>query len=71
MFTGIVEQIGTIVAREPRGIVITVDVGRRSKGCQGFGICSITIEVPLSLRSVPSAAVKVAIHTSPSACSRG
>ena len=25
-----------------RGIIITIDVGRKSKDCSGFGICSIT-----------------------------
>ncbi|HVZ37852.1 MAG TPA: hypothetical protein VHI13_01115, partial [Candidatus Kapabacteria bacterium] len=33
------------------GITINVDIGRKSKDCRGFGICSITIEINLDLAS--------------------
>jgi hypothetical protein len=39
--------------------VITIDVGRRSKGCLGFGVCTITIEALASDRAVPSTATWV------------
>jgi hypothetical protein len=38
------------------GIVITVDIGRKSRDCMGFGVCSITIETLASERAVPTAA---------------
>ncbi len=48
-------QVNVVVAA--RGIVVTVEVGRASRDCRGFGICSITIETRLSDRSVPTSAV--------------
>lgn len=36
------------------GITISVEVGRRSKGCTKFGICSITIEVDLLRKPTPT-----------------
>jgi hypothetical protein len=38
------------------GITITIEVGRRSKGCTGFGICSVTVGIDLTERSVPGVA---------------
>src|SRR5207248_3073590 len=35
------------------GIVITINVGRRSKDCTGFGICSIVIGASATDRAVP------------------
>lgn len=46
---------GTVQLRTQRiGITIGVDVGRRSKDCLGLGICSITIDISLRARTVPS-----------------
>jgi hypothetical protein len=39
-----------------QGIVITIETGRKSLGCTGFGICSITIDPLASDRAVPTAA---------------
>ena len=44
------------VTLTPQSLVITVDIGRRSQGCTGFGICSITIDPLASTRPVPTAA---------------
>ena len=44
------------VTLTPQNLVITVDIGRRSQGCTGFGICSITIDPLASTRPVPTAA---------------
>ncbi|MBS1914493.1 MAG: T9SS type A sorting domain-containing protein [Bacteroidetes bacterium] len=33
------------------GITINVDIGRKSRDCKGFGICSITIEIDIDLSS--------------------
>ncbi len=41
------------VTLTPQNLVITVDIGRRSQGCTGFGICSITID-PLACSPAPS-----------------
>ena len=42
-----------------RNIIITVDIGRKSKDCIGFGVCSITIDASLRTRSVQAAAAWV------------
>jgi hypothetical protein len=42
-----------------RGLVITVEIGRPSQDCRGFGICGITIGPLASARSVPTAALWV------------
>ena len=39
-----------------QSLVITVEIGRRSQGCTGFGICSITIDPLASTRDVPTVA---------------
>jgi hypothetical protein len=39
------------------GITIGIDVGRRSKECTGFGICSITIGIDIALRTPAAASV--------------
>jgi hypothetical protein len=41
------------------GIVITVEVGRPSRNCSGFGICSITTGTSLTARGIPAAATWV------------
>jgi hypothetical protein len=42
-----------------QGIVITVDIGRPSSNCTGFGICRITINPLASARAVPASATWV------------
>ncbi len=39
-----------------QGLVITVDIGRPSQGCSGFGICSITVGPLASTRAVEASA---------------
>jgi hypothetical protein len=38
------------------GIYVEITVGRRSKGCEGFGICDITVGLDFSVRAVGSSA---------------
>ena len=45
------------------GITITIDAGRRSRNCEGFGICSITIDLKFSARSLPAVAHMVGRNT--------
>jgi hypothetical protein len=42
-----------------RGIVIHIEIGLPSRGCTGFGICSITIDLLATARAVPTAAAWV------------
>ncbi len=43
---------GTVQLNTSRiGVSIHVEAGRRSKGCTGFGICSITIDIELAERA--------------------
>jgi hypothetical protein len=55
---------GTVQLQTLRiGITIKVDVGRRSRNCEGFGICSITIDINFSARSIPAVAHMVGRST--------
>lgn len=43
-----------VIPVSSQGIVVTVEIGRASKGCRGLGICSITIGADATERSVPA-----------------
>jgi hypothetical protein len=49
---------GTVQVQLARiGITIGIDVGRKSKDCTGFGICSITIGIDIALRTPAAASI--------------
>ena len=42
------------ISANPLRITITINIGARSKGCEGFGICSIVISASISDANRPS-----------------
>ena len=42
------------ISANPLRITITINIGARSKGCEGFGICSIVISANISDANRPS-----------------
>ncbi len=49
------------ISTNPLRITITINFGQRSKGCTGFGVCSIVISAELSAANRPSSTSGVGI----------